>query len=73
MNQKKAKLRAAFAARLRKLRGEASQTEFGKRIGATQGQVSQWEAGRGLPGIEAMARIARAVGVSLDDLTGAGK
>lgn len=53
--------------RLRKEKGW-SQTELAKRIGSSYREVSRWETGRVVPGLETAARIAKALESSIDRL-----
>jgi transcriptional regulator with XRE-family HTH domain len=58
---------AEIAARIRQLRGPASQLEFARRLGITREHVSRIEAGT-QPGTDVLRRLARVTGVSLDFL-----
>jgi transcriptional regulator with XRE-family HTH domain len=61
-----------FGARLltlRKTRG-LSQTQLGEAIGATQRAISYYEAGGGNPDLDVVAKLARALGVTADELIG---
>jgi transcriptional regulator with XRE-family HTH domain len=62
----------AFGQRLQELRKAAgmSQTELAARSGTAIDTLRKWEQGRTLPSIEAAARLATALGVSLDQLGG---
>ena len=55
--------------RLRKKRGW-SQRELGKHVGTSDQVISRYERGEMTPSVEAAARIAEALGVSLDYLAG---
>jgi transcriptional regulator with XRE-family HTH domain len=65
MSEKKMKLKRKVAARLRELRGAESQESFARRIGVEQTQVSGWEAGKSMPGLENLIRIKAATGADL--------
>ena len=56
-----------IGARVRQLRGAASQQEFGRRLGITREHVSRIESGA-QPGTEVLRRLAQVTGVSLDFL-----
>ena len=61
-----------FGARLlalRKTRG-LSQTQLGDAISATQRAISYYEAGGGNPDLDVVAKLARALGVTTDELIG---
>jgi transcriptional regulator with XRE-family HTH domain len=62
---------AQIAARIRQLRGAASQQEFARRVGITREHVSRLEAGT-QPGTDVLRRLAEATGVSVDFLLGVG-
>ena len=55
---------------IRSLRG-LTQEELGKRIGATQSLVTNYECGRREPGVRYLLRLARVLNVSVDWLVGA--
>jgi putative transcriptional regulator len=61
--------------RLRKLRQAAglSQAELAARAGLTVDSVQNWEQGRSEPSLSRAARLARALGTSLDELAGLNK
>lgn len=64
---------STLASRLRSARTEAglSQAQLAERIpGVTQAHVSQWESGRRTPHIDSLVKLADALSVSLDWLTG---
>jgi transcriptional regulator with XRE-family HTH domain len=63
-----------FGQRLQELRKAAglSQTELAARSATAIDTFRKWEQGRTLPSIEAAARLATALGVSLDQLGGTG-
>jgi transcriptional regulator with XRE-family HTH domain len=65
VSEKKAKLKRRVAKRLRELRGAESQESFARRIGVEQTQVSGWETGRSMPGLESLIKIRQATGVNL--------
>jgi transcriptional regulator with XRE-family HTH domain len=44
------------------------QDELAKAVGSTKGQISDWENGRNLIRLEALAAIAQALGTSIDAL-----
>jgi transcriptional regulator with XRE-family HTH domain len=58
--------------RLRRDRG-LSQPQLAKAAGVSVWSLRQWEQGRRTPLLDAAARVAVALGVSLDDLAGIGK
>jgi transcriptional regulator with XRE-family HTH domain len=62
----------SFGDRLQQLRKAAglSQAELATRSETSLDTLRRWEQGRNLPNIEAAAKLARALGVSLDDLAG---
>lgn len=47
-----------------------NQTEFAALLGATRIQVSNWERGRTVPGIESLQALKQASGISVDRLHG---
>lgn len=47
-----------------------SQTEFARRIGVKQSQVSEWLKGKAKPGYDILKRMAIACGVSADYFLG---
>ena len=49
---------------------EITQTELAKRLGVTQGAVSQWENGTTNPGIELLPKLAEILNCSVDELLG---
>lgn len=49
-------------------RAGISQAELARRIGKPRSQVCDWESGRRNPKLDALQKIAVALGVSLDDL-----
>ena len=49
-----------------------SQGELAKRLGVTQGAVSQWEKGYSNPRLPMLMKMATVLGVTLDSLTGGG-
>lgn len=59
-----------FAERLQKLRSDAglSQSELASRAGVSLDSLRNWEQGRVLPRIDTAAKLARALGVSVDAL-----
>jgi transcriptional regulator with XRE-family HTH domain len=56
--------------RLQRLRQEAgmSQSQLSKMTGIPIGTLRNWEQGRRMPLLDTAGRVARAIGVSLDDL-----
>jgi transcriptional regulator with XRE-family HTH domain len=65
----------SFADTLQELRKAAglSQVELAQRSDTAIDTLRKWEQGRNLPNIEAAARLAKAMGVSLDRLAGDGE
>lgn len=61
-----------LAEKIRRLRHslKLNQTQFGERVGVSQGQVSKWEKGEDTPRHEFQVKIARLAKTSLADLTG---
>lgn len=55
---------------LRRLRRELdiSQVDFAKKLGVTQGTVSQWEKGRSYPRSSMLPKIAAVLGCTVDEL-----
>ena len=47
-----------------------TQVEFAKRIGAKQGQVSEWLRGKAKPGYDTLRQISLAFGISADYFLG---
>ena len=62
-------IRIRVAARLRELRGEKSQEEIGRLSGVHQAQISQYELGKVLPGLENLVHLCRAYGVPVTEIT----
>ena len=62
----------AMGQRLQRLRQAAglSQSQLARAAGVPPGSLKNWEQGRRLPQLDAACRLARAVGVSLDELAG---
>ncbi len=62
--------RPTFGARLRQARQrrKLSQASLGRRLGVPQGNVSRWETDQCEPRLGFALKIARTLGVSLDDL-----
>ena len=58
--------RTAVARKIREIRGDMSQVEFARLIGIEQSQISQYECGRSVPGMEVMIKIHQATGVDLN-------
>lgn len=48
-----------------------SQSDLGRIIGASKHSISRWENGRRAPTLARVMSICRALGVSLDEMTGA--
>ena len=65
-------LRKQVARKLRAVRGEISQDAFAAMCGMTQAQVSQYEAGKYLPGLEVLVNVRRATGLDLNGFAGLG-
>ncbi|WP_436772319.1 helix-turn-helix domain-containing protein [Yinghuangia sp. YIM S09857] len=65
---------AGLGPRLRSAREDrgASLTDASREIGVAPSALSRFENGRRTPGLEVLLRLARAYGVSLDELAGAG-
>lgn len=63
-------IKAAFGARLKELRGEMRQEEFGKRIGVSRTSISYYENGSRTADIEIIDRLCREFDVSADWLLG---
>jgi transcriptional regulator with XRE-family HTH domain len=59
-----------FGVRLRELREKngLSQSELAERVGIPIDSIQNWEQGRTRPRIEALGKLARALGVTLDEL-----
>jgi transcriptional regulator with XRE-family HTH domain len=57
---------AAIGARIRQIRGAASQREFADRLGISREQLSRIESGAQVPGTETLRRLARLTRVPLD-------
>lgn len=60
-------LKDRVARKLREIRGEISQDAFAEMVGLTQAQVSQYEAGKSMPGLRVLIQISRATGADLND------
>jgi transcriptional regulator with XRE-family HTH domain len=58
--------------KLRRVRERAGmgQLELARTAKLTQGQISHYESGRALPGLESLARICAALGVTVADFLG---
>jgi transcriptional regulator with XRE-family HTH domain len=56
----------AIGTRLREVRGDVSQVEFGRLLGVPQNFVSRYERARARPSAEYLAAVARLKNVSLD-------
>jgi len=67
MDEKEKVFRERVAAKLRDIRGEMSQDDFAAKCGLSQTTVSQYEAGRSLPGLDSLVKIQRATGIDLGD------
>jgi transcriptional regulator with XRE-family HTH domain len=63
-----------FAERLRELRGRAglAQGQLAEQASIPVDSIQNWEQGRTKPRLEALAKLARALGASLDDLVAPG-
>jgi transcriptional regulator with XRE-family HTH domain len=59
---------ALIGARIRQLRGSASQLQFARRLGISREHLSRIESGAQVPGTETLRRLAQVAGVSLDFL-----
>jgi transcriptional regulator with XRE-family HTH domain len=57
---------AAIGARIRQIRGAASQREFADRLGISREQLSRIESGAQVPGTETLRRLAQLTRVPLD-------
>ena len=64
----------AMGKRFKELREAAgmSQSQLARTAGIPLGSIQGWEQGRRTPLLDAAARVAKAIGVSLDDLAGIG-
>jgi transcriptional regulator with XRE-family HTH domain len=62
----------AMGERLQRLRQAAglSQSQLARAAGVPAGSLKNWEQGRRLPQLDAAYRLAKAIGVSLDELAG---
>jgi len=58
----------AFSARIRELRGEQSQTEFGEQFGLGQGNIAHLESGRSNPSIHFLLELSQYYNVTIDFL-----
>lgn len=56
--------------RVARTRKGLTQRELADRVGVSQEQIHRWETGRLTPRLEAATKIADALDVTLDDLTG---
>jgi transcriptional regulator with XRE-family HTH domain len=56
--------------RLRQVRGDATQVEFGKALGVVQNVVSRYERGQVRPPLEYLVAVARYGNITLDWLIG---
>lgn len=68
-----AKLKERVAKRIRELRGDMTQAEFASKIGAYQGQVSDWEKGKHIPSYAVLDRICELTGADLNEFKGGKK
>jgi transcriptional regulator with XRE-family HTH domain len=59
-----------FGRRLRAARGKLSQSQLATAAGISKRSVASYEAGETLPSIDIAARLAEALGVTLDELAG---
>lgn len=55
-----------LARRLREVRGESTQVDFGKALGVLQNEVSRYEIGRVHPPLEYLVAVAKYGSVTLD-------
>lgn len=60
-----------FGARLRRLRGDRTQTEIAFAAGLGQHQISDYEREQYEPSLEIAKRLAKALGCTIDELAGA--
>jgi len=60
----------SFGVRLRELREKCglSQSGLAERVGISIDSIQNWEQGRTRPRIEALAKLARALGVTVDEV-----
>ena len=63
-------MKESLGARLKKVRGDDSQMEFCRKIGAKQGTYSAWERDEKEPSYKAIAVICQTFGISADWLIG---
>ena len=59
-----------FAARLRLIRGDLTQTAFAKKMGFPQNTYHRYEKGERVPDIKALAKISKSLNISADELIG---
>ena len=52
------------------MENEITQTEFARKIGVKQGQVSEWLRGKAKPGYDTLRQISIAFGISADYFLG---
>jgi len=57
--------------RIRKIRRSLglNQAEFADKLGCSQGSISRYESGGSEPGVDVLRKIAKIIGISLDELT----
>lgn len=60
--------RAVIAANLRRLRGDRSMRNLGKACGTSAGAIQSIERGERAPGVGLLSRLAKALGVSVEEL-----
>ncbi len=59
-----------FAARLRLIRGDLTQTAFAAKLGFPQNTYHRYEKGERVPDIKALAKISKSLNISADELLG---
>jgi len=59
-----------FAARLRLIRGDMTQTAFAKKLGFPQNTYHRYEKDERVPDIKALAKISKSLHISADELLG---
>ena len=55
-----------------RIKSGESQLELARAIGTTQGMVSEYEAGRHVPGVRVAGKLAAHYGVTIEELFGGG-
>jgi transcriptional regulator with XRE-family HTH domain len=70
METERHSFRKRFGMRLRgvRLRAGATQQDLARAVGSAASCISQYEAGKRMPDLEAARRMADALGVTVDDL-----